>query len=187
MIVSVSAMLNRAVSEIPIRSLPGGHRHRQLRALTGPAVQPKHATELVDALPLALQSEMVAGQIIFYVAKASAVVANDEIGFRLAKAQLDVDARRIGMFERVGQRLEADAQEVVLLRGIEAARLTLDPDLGARHGSERHLLGQVRERAREVAALERERSEIHHRPVRLFEAVSQHLARDVERLSRAVG
>ena len=37
------------------------------------------------------------------------------------------------------------------------------------------------ERAREVAALERLRSRIHDRAPRLFEAVAQHVARDVER------
>src|SRR2546425_8508014 len=105
MIVSVSVILNRAVSQIPNRSMPDRHRHGQLRAFTGPAVEPKHASELVDALAHALQSEMVAGHIVVRVAKSSAVVANDEIGFGLAKAQLDVNARRIGVFERVGQRL----------------------------------------------------------------------------------
>src|SRR5438034_184550 len=119
MIVSFSAMLNRVRSQIPNRSLPCGHCHRELRPLAGPAVEAKHAPELVDALAHALQSEMVAGQVVFYVAKSSAVVANDEIGFRVAKTQLDIDVRRIRMFERVGQRLQADAQQVMFLCGVE--------------------------------------------------------------------
>src|SRR6184192_808743 len=122
MIVSFSAMLNRARSQIPNRALPRGHRHRELRPLAGPAVEPKDAPELVDALAHALQAEMVAGQVVFHVAKSSAVVTNDEIGLRVPKPHLDIDARRIRMFERIGQRLEADAQEMVFLCGVEAAR-----------------------------------------------------------------
>ena len=38
---------------------------------------------------------------------------------------------RAGMLDGVGQRLEADAQQVVLVRRVEAARRSLDAHVGA--------------------------------------------------------
>ena len=68
----------------------------------------------------------------------------------------------------------------MFLGGIEAVRRARDVDLGLRAGVDRHLTGEALERAGQVAALERLRSQVHHRPPRLFEAVPQHLAGDIE-------
>ena len=59
-----------------------------------------------------------------------------------------------------------------------------DAHVGLRRRAERHLPRHVGQRAGEVAALERLRSQVHDRAPRLFQAVAQHLPRDVERLPR---
>ena len=44
---------------------------------------------------------------------------HDEVGAVGTEPQLDIDAGGAAVLERVGQRLEADAQQMMLLRGIE--------------------------------------------------------------------
>ena len=88
------------------------------------------------------------------------------------------------MLDGVGQRLEPDAQEVMLLPRVEVLRRAVDAHVGAGDRAVCHLPRHFCQGAGEVAALERLRAKIGDRSPSLFLAVAQHLAGDIERSPR---
>ena len=96
------------------------------RAAARRAVDRQHAAQFVDALADALQPEMMAGEILRALAHAAAVVLHHDRQAAVLEPQHDVDAPRARVLERVGDRLEPDAKQVVLVRGVEPRRRSLD-------------------------------------------------------------
>ena len=161
------------------------HGDRDARAAAWRTVDRQHASQFVDALTDALQPEMMTGEVLRPLPHAAPVVLHHERQAALLEPQHDVDAPRARVLQRVGDRLETDAEQVVLVGGVEPRRRSLDAHVRGGRGAERHLPRQFGERAGEVAAFERLRAQIEHGSPRLFEAVAQHLPRHVERLLRA--
>ena len=87
------------------------------------------------------------------------------------------------VLERVGQRLEADAQQVMLLGGIGPLPRAghADVRVGPRVRASSAARGSRARRARSRLSSACDRRSMHRTP-RLFQAVAQHLPRDVERL-----
>ena len=117
----------------------------------------------------------------------AAVVPHHQLDAVLIESQQDVDPQRAGMLQRVGERLETDAQQVVLVEGVEAPRRSFHGHPCRDSGRSCRLLDQVGERAGEIAAFERLRAEIHDRPPRFLLTVLKHPARHVQRLPRVFG
>ena len=66
---------------------------------------------------------MFAGQLAAEGHEAAAVVGDRQVHAVLAEPQLDVHPRGgARVFDRVGQRFDADAEQVVLERGVERPR-----------------------------------------------------------------
>src|SRR4051812_35851098 len=105
-----------------------GDGDRHARAAVWRALDRQHTTELVDPLANSLKSEMMAGQILRPFAHAAAVVLHRDRDAAVLEAEDDVDPARARVLERVGDGLETDAEQVVLVRRVEAGRRSFDAD-----------------------------------------------------------
>ena len=112
--------------------MPRGYRHRQPRADAAFAADLQHAAKFVHAFANAEQPEMCARRVLRRQIEAAAIVFHDELRVVGAELQRDVDLLRRRMLDRIGQRLQPDAQEMMLGRRVEPLRPALDADLRAR-------------------------------------------------------
>ena len=159
------------------------------RARAWRAVELQHAAQLVDALADAEQAEMARrADRCAPFANPAAVVAHRQLDAVRLEPQHGCRsaARRSASARWSAPRGRCAAG------GARATASRRRGDPSTRHPcrdagrSVRRLLGQVGERAGEIAALERLRAQIHHRAPRFLLAVVQHPARDVQRLPRRV-
>ena len=92
----------------------------------GAPLKLQHAAQLVDPLANAEQAEMAAGaDRPASMRQPAAVVAHRQLDAVRVEPQQDVDPPRAGVLQRVGERLEADAQQVVLVGRVEPPRRSL--------------------------------------------------------------
>ena len=88
------------------------------------AVDLQPPSQLVHALANALQAEVPVRRARVARPQPASIVSHHEIRFVTAEAQLDVDAMGVGVLQRVGEPLETDTQEMVLLRHVQPLRLS---------------------------------------------------------------
>ena len=127
--------LVRHDSSRPVRPRPmvvraARHDHRQPGAAARPAVDMQHAAELVDPLANALQAEMRAGLSCGPCPMPHPSSCDDELGRVRGKRSMMSMRRAPGVLDGVGQRFEADAQQVMLVRRVEPVRRPFDAHFG---------------------------------------------------------
>src|SRR6476660_588253 len=94
-----------------------GHHHGETCALAWLAVDVEQAPQFVHSFAHALQAEVRTRSRPIAGFQSLSVVGHGEVGTVGGKPQLDVDVCGAAVFERVGQRLEADTKEMMLLGG----------------------------------------------------------------------
>src|SRR5512138_2803805 len=122
---------------------PNGNTHGDLGAAAGLALELELASHLVDAFANAPEPEPAGGRIVVDRRESAPVIPHRQVHHLVAEAQLDVDAPGLRVLDRIGERLEADAQEMVLLRGVQALRVPQHVYRRLEGRALRHLLRQV--------------------------------------------
>src|SRR6185369_10538289 len=116
---------------------------------------------LIHPLPNSEQPESI---VLFRENESATVVAHFQAHGVLFKGQLGLKYFRIGMFERIGQSLLLNAQQVFLNCRHQPARLAMDGELTSKSRSRRHLLDQAVQGDTQIAILQRLWTERSDRP-----------------------